>query len=172
MTLCIISQQVFTLMHFKCNLQFYNGSTSALSCPSKLRRLHHKRVKCSNHLLVTISWEEHRLLSGFLNTNMGNFVWAVRLHPYCQNIHNKVPYFCLFGICQFFSWFKICVRGLHILMLATLRTPLKPLQDCLSVKLICLSSVENPFSLLVKWYPLGERKARARKHTQVLTIKK
>jgi hypothetical protein len=55
---------------------FCNGwnDAFALRLASNLGKLHWKHIKCSKQLLVTVLKEEHRLLSGFLNSNMGK-IW-------------------------------------------------------------------------------------------------
>jgi hypothetical protein len=45
-----------------------------LSVASDLaKKQHQKRMKCSKQLSVTMPWVEHRLLSGFLYSDWGNF---------------------------------------------------------------------------------------------------
>jgi hypothetical protein len=44
-----------------------------LSFASDLGKLHQECIKCSRQLSMTVPWEEHRLLNGFLNSNVGKF---------------------------------------------------------------------------------------------------
>ena len=45
----------------------------ALCVAQNSRKLHQKCTKCSKQLLITLAQEDHRFLSGFLNSNIGYF---------------------------------------------------------------------------------------------------
>lgn len=72
-TLCDASQRVFIFLCVKCDLQFSNGwnDKCVLSFASHSGKLHWKCMKCSKHISVTMTREEHRLLSGFFDSNVG-----------------------------------------------------------------------------------------------------
>ena len=62
--LCVVSRQMFILVCVACDLWFFTGYFEG-TLTSNLSKLHCKCMKCSKQLLVTMSWVQHKLLSGF-----------------------------------------------------------------------------------------------------------
>jgi hypothetical protein len=73
LTLCTAYQFVFIFVSVKYNPQFSTGCFKkhhTLSFAANSGKEHQKCMKCSKQLLLTMPWREHRLVMGFLFSNM------------------------------------------------------------------------------------------------------